>query len=360
MLRINDADIILKNDPLKKIYIEITSGCNLSCKMCYRNFWSDPVGNMEKRIFYKVLEDANEFDELSDIHFGGIGEPLFHPNFNDFLKSIPSKYNIEISTNGTLLNEIYSRKIVEKGVKMVIFSIDSPQEQGFMDIRGIKSNIIYRNIETLNKIKNEMRSDFPELEIEFVAMRSNIESLPQMVEVADSLGVSKFLVSHLLPLDEKLKDEIVYNTNEFNIYFDEFIRKAMSKRIMTTMPEYSLKTERICDFMERRSTVISWDGEVIPCYRFLHEYPEYIFGRKKTVKRYSFGNIMKRRLKDIWYGDDYRKFRWIVKSSLYPSCIDCVFADKKCNFVLDTSLDCEGNSPSCGDCLWSRRLILCP
>ncbi|MBD6955311.1 MAG: tungsten cofactor oxidoreductase radical SAM maturase [Thermoplasmatales archaeon] len=360
MLSLNDADILLREDPLKKIYVEITSGCNLSCRMCYRNFWKDPVGSMDRIIFNKVLRDADEFEDLEDIHFGGIGEPLVHEKFIEFLKLIPPRYGVEISTNGTLLNEKISRLIVERGVKRIIFSLDSPQEQGFLEIRGISSNIIYRNIDILNKIKKDLRSDLPELEIEFVAMRSNIATLPDIVDVADSLGVSKILVSQLLPLDESQKDEILYNSSDFKDYFDEFLRRAMSRRIMTRIAEYSLKTERVCDFMERRSTVIAWDGEVIPCYRFLHEYPEYIFGRKKIVKRYSFGNIMKRDLRDIWYSNEYRRFRWIVKSSLYPSCVDCVFADKKCHFVQDTTIDCEGNSPSCGDCLWSRRLILCP
>ncbi|MEM0151284.1 MAG: SPASM domain-containing protein, partial [Thermoplasmata archaeon] len=102
------------------------------------------------------------------------------------------------------------------------------------------------------------------------------------------------------------------------------------------------------------------DGEVIPCYRFLHEYPEFIFKRKKIVKRFSFGNIKEKSLMEVWESIEYRKFRWIVKSSLYPSCIDCVFSRNGCHFVGDTTIDCEGNSPSCGDCLWSRRLILCP
>ncbi|MEL9999362.1 MAG: tungsten cofactor oxidoreductase radical SAM maturase [Thermoplasmata archaeon] len=360
MINLNDAEILLKNDPLKKLYIEITSGCNLSCKMCYRNYWWDKPGNMDEGVFYKILKDAENIVSLKDIHFGGIGEPLIHNSFLKFLYSIPNKYDVEISTNGTLLSEKMSRKIVERQVTKIIFSIDSPEEQGFKEIRGISSNIIYRNITKLNEIKKEFRSDRPELEIEFVAMKSNIKTLPEIVDVADSLGVSKILVTQLLPMDEKQNDEIIYENEEYAKYFDEFMRRAMSKRIMATIPAYSLKTERICDFMERNSTVIAWDGEVIPCYRFLHEYPEFIFKRKKIVKRFSFGNIKEKSLMEVWESIEYRKFRWIVKSSLYPSCIDCVFSRNGCHFVVDTTIDCEGNSPSCGDCLWSRRLILCP
>ena len=36
---------------LKKIYIEPTNKCNLSCKTCMRNMWDEPLGQMEERTF---------------------------------------------------------------------------------------------------------------------------------------------------------------------------------------------------------------------------------------------------------------------------------------------------------------------
>lgn len=62
----------------------------------------------------------------------------------------------------------------------------------------------------------------------------------------------------------------------------------MSKRIRVSMPEYNLMTEKVCDFMEKKSRVIAWDDEVTPCYRFLHTYSEYILGKKKRGVSHSF------------------------------------------------------------------------
>jgi len=359
--KLNNATITFNEEELKKIYVEITNGCNLSCKMCYRNFWQDSIGFMPKKLFQKLIEQLTSFKSLDIFHFGGIGEPLVHPDFLEFIESAKKRYQVHISTNGTLLNEKISEKIVNLGIEKIIFSLDSPEEQGFKDIRGISQNIIYKNIRKLVQLKKERKLDVPELEIEFVAMKSNIKDLPGIADVAQELGVSKIMVSNLLPMSEEQTREIVYDgTISYENYVNEFLKKAMGHRMMTIMPEFKVKTERVCDFMEKKSTVVSWDGSVVPCYRFLHTYTEYIFGRKKLVKKYSFGNINEKPIFEIWNSPEYMKFRFIVASSLYPSCIDCVFADKKCNFVLDTDLDCEGNSPSCGDCLWSRRIVLCP
>lgn len=359
--KLNNAKITFIEEELKKIYVEITNGCNLSCKMCYRNYWQDSIGFMGKDLFKRLMEQLNEFSSIDVFHFGGIGEPLVHPDFMEFMELAKKKYQVHVSTNGTLLNDKVSEKIVNLGIDRIIFSLDSPEEQGFKDIRGISRNIIYKNIKTIVEMKKKVRSDLPDLEIEFVAMKSNIKEIPEIADVARELGVSKIIVSNLLPLSEEQAREIVYDGSmHYEKHVSEFLRRAMGHRMMTIMPEFKLRTERVCDFMEKKSTVVSWDGAVIPCYRFLHTYPEYIFGRKKMVNRYSFGNIKEKSLRDIWNSKEYMRFRFIVSSSLYPSCIDCVFAEKKCHFVLNTDIDCEGNSPSCGDCLWSRRIVLCP
>ncbi len=357
--KFNDAEIKFLDDSLKKIYVEITNACNLNCKMCFRRYWNEEIGFMDEKLFLKLIEDINKIETVETFHFGGIGEPLVHPDFLKFLNMLDKK-EIMVSTNGTLMNEKLAEIFVKKGVKKVTISFDSPSEEIFLNIRGISKNIVYRNIKRLSELKKRYGSDYPEIEIEFLAMKSNINTLTKIPDIADEMGVSKILVSNLIPLDSSQKDEILYDGSIDKLIIDEFLKKAFTYRMEVSLAEFELKTERTCDFMERRSTVISWKGDVVPCYRFLHSYTEYIFGRKKDVHFFSFGNIRERSLIDIWRDLQYRKFRWIVKSSIYPSCIDCVFASKSCNFVLNTDLDCEGNTPSCGDCLWSRRIALCP
>ncbi len=357
--KFNDAEISFLDDPLLKVYVEITNACNLSCKMCFRKYWNEKIGYMDEKMFFKLIDEIKNIETVKTVHFGGIGEPLVHPEFLKFLNIIENK-EIMVSTNGTLMNEKISEQLIKKGVKKVTISFDSPSEEIFLKIRGVSKNVVYNNLKKLSELKKKYNSDYPEVEIEFLAMKSNIKTLPSIPDVADQMGVSKILVSNLIPLDASQTEEILYDGSLDRSIIDEFLKKAFTYRMEVKMAEFELKTERICDFMERQSTVISWNGDVVPCYRFLHSYTEYIFGRKKDVHFFSFGNIMENSLLNIWKDMQYRKFRWIVKSAIYPSCIDCIFSSKSCNFVLNTDLDCESNAPSCGDCLWSRRISLCP
>ncbi len=360
--QVNNAEIeILSKLDLKKLYIELTSSCNLSCKMCYRRFWSEKTGMMNDYTFKNIIDQISEFKYLETIHFGGIGEPLFHPRFLEYAKLVKSKgYKLYISTNGSLLNNHIAEELINIDTDFITFSFDSSEDETFMQIRGIDKSIVFKNMKNLADMVRAKNKEYPKLELEVVAMKSNIAQLPKISELAGQMGVSRILISNLLPMSPELVSEIVYDSDVDQRYIDEFLKIARSNHIGVVLPEFKLKTERVCDFIQKKSTVVGWDGEVSPCYRLLHSYPEYIYGRLKNVSRYSFGNINSKKLAEIWNSDEYKKFRWNVENSFYPSCIDCVFSNAGCYFVSGTDLDCTGNAPSCGDCLWSRRLILCP
>ncbi|MEM3252510.1 MAG: tungsten cofactor oxidoreductase radical SAM maturase, partial [Thermoplasmata archaeon] len=62
---VNNAKInILSKLDLKKLYIELTSSCNLSCKMCYRRFWSEKTGMINDSTFKNILDQISEFKNL--------------------------------------------------------------------------------------------------------------------------------------------------------------------------------------------------------------------------------------------------------------------------------------------------------
>ena len=84
----------------KKIYIEITNICNLSCSFCsIDNRVKDKV-TVNK--FEEILKKIDKYTDYIYLHVKG--EPLLHPNLKELL-DIASKYNkhVNITTNGTLI-----------------------------------------------------------------------------------------------------------------------------------------------------------------------------------------------------------------------------------------------------------------
>ena len=73
---------------LAKVYIEPTNRCNLECRTCMRNEWSEPLGQMDRETFGHILESLRVFSPLPKVFLGGLGEPLFHPEIVEMVAGV--------------------------------------------------------------------------------------------------------------------------------------------------------------------------------------------------------------------------------------------------------------------------------
>ena len=87
---------------LKKVYVEITNICNLSCTFCHstkreKRFLSPD----DFRLFAEKIRPQTEY-----IYLHVLGEPLLHPRLKEILDICAGlKFKVTITTNGTLLRE---------------------------------------------------------------------------------------------------------------------------------------------------------------------------------------------------------------------------------------------------------------
>lgn len=106
----------------KRIYLEITNHCNLSCPFCISNKRNDYVSIENFKILISKIEEYTNY-----IYLHVLGEPFSHPNF-DYLLSIIDKtnLNVQLVTNGTYLSkypDILKHKCIRK-ISISIHSID--------------------------------------------------------------------------------------------------------------------------------------------------------------------------------------------------------------------------------------------
>ncbi len=344
---------------IKKVYLELTDKCNLNCTICYREAWQHSPIDMNKELLDGVVYKIKQLEEVEQIVLGGIGEPTLSPFFIETIEAL-SKFHITITTNGTLLNKEL-REVVVKYGDLVVVSIDG-LERNYENVRGRGLKDVINNVKELMRIRNQSDTKKPEIYFQFVANRDNIDDIFGLIDLGADLGVDKIIMSNLLPQTEENSSKILYTRYE-NKEMKELLNKvrnySFKRGINLLLPNIELKTERRCSFIEEDAVFITAKGDVVPCYRLSHSYDEYVYNRKKTVCKSTFGNIEEESLTDIWNSNKYRMFRENVYNNLYPSCIDCDLAIG-CDMVKDTESNCYSISPSCGDCLWSRNIIICP
>ena len=71
---------------LAKVYIEPTNRCNLECRTCMRFNLDEPVGLMSEDTFDSILRSIGELSQPPTLFFGGIGEPLAHPQTIEWIR----------------------------------------------------------------------------------------------------------------------------------------------------------------------------------------------------------------------------------------------------------------------------------
>jgi tungsten cofactor oxidoreducase radical SAM maturase len=336
---------------IKRIYIELTNRCNLDCEMCFRHTWDTIEGDMDLDLLKSIREQVNELPTLEQVFFGGIGEPTVYPPFKEAVEMFEG-YERLITSNGIMSEEI--AKLLCEKFSEVYFSADKYHE----DTQAVRNQLI-KTFEYFAEYHKRTRSSTPKVGIAYVLTKSNAEALFDILNMMRYYGFHRLSLSHLVPLVEKDKADIFYTRYE-NPEGKAFLEKIFTYRdIKINIPDMELKTERRCTFIDKGYIYIDADGEVMSCYRLANSYDEYVFGAKKRVIKYSFGNVKEKSLKEIIEGKEYQNFWNTVYNNQYPSCVDCDLRGG-CSLVEDTKYDCYFNTPSCADCLWVRNFIRCP
>ena len=346
--------LIPQNLTPKKIYIEPSSKCNLNCAMCFRHSWDEPFLDMDYELFKKLLEEIDGFSRKPDIHIGGLGEPFVNPHIYDMLTSLKeSGYFVSISSNGTLMPRERMECLIDHGIDRLYLSMD-PGVLGHGPVDPVLERL--REIDSLRRKKKKGK---PMTGVEIVLTKENIAYLPGLVGPLKEAGVTFIILSNLVPTRKQVESQVLYGQDKFeNKAYEEFVKKSYTQ-FNVTLPEFEFRTERRCNFISQDGVVIRSDGEVVPCYRLMYSYEEHYLGIHRKINVKSFGNIKEKSLEEIYNTREYAWFRFVVKNSLYPSCGDCRLRES-CDFILSTERDCWGNAPSCSDCLWARRIVICP
>ena len=313
---------------------------------------------MNRETFESIKNALPDLPNLECVHFGGFGEPFSHPGIFDMLSSVKERgLKAEIITNGSLLNDAVADKLIDLEVNTVFVSLDAPDKDEYDRIRqGADFTSVLANIRGLVERKNKAESIYPELGIEFVAMKNNYHKLPQLVKMCRDFNVRRFIVTNLLPYHQSMQDQILYDMDDTVIPFGDDSPLTM---LMAQLPYMKLRTDRYCKFVEDKAMCINHKGYVSPCYALMHSYNCYVYGRQKEMIPYYLGNITEKHPVDIWKDAEYVNFRLAVKNFRFPSCSDCKDLEG-CSMAESNEMDCWGNSPTCAECLWSRRLIACP
>lgn len=109
-------------EDVQKVYIEITSVCNLACSFCppterQKNF-------MKLETFNTILDEIKPHSNHIYLHVKG--EPLLHPKLGELLDAAHAKdFKVNITTNGTLIRKAGPKLLGKPALRQMNFSLHS-------------------------------------------------------------------------------------------------------------------------------------------------------------------------------------------------------------------------------------------
>ena len=365
---------------IAKVYIEPTNRCNITCVTCMRNIWDEELGKMSQETFEQIVDGLKQITPRPLVFFGGIGEPLFHPKTIEMIERVREiGCRVEIITNAILLNAERSKRLIDAGIDTLWVSIDGAKPESYEDVRlGAEMPRVIENIQTFRSLRHHSFRPMPEIGVNFVAMKRNIDDLPDVLKMASSMGARRFMISNILPYDNAMNQETLYTKSFSNIAYmpspwlprlsmpkidvDETTREAFLNVLKSgwnvTFAGNNLGgANDVCNFIESGSISVGWDGRVAPCIPLLHSHTTYLRQRQRLIKRHIIGKVGERSLVDLWNDPGYVAYRQRVQSFAFAPCTFC----GGCDMLDSNTEDCIGNTfPVCGGCLWAQGLIQCP
>jgi radical SAM protein with 4Fe4S-binding SPASM domain len=186
-----DAD----NHKPRLIFWEVTKGCNLRCIHCRATATelSSPL-DLPTAKALNLIEQVSQYAKPILVLSGG--EPLFRADIFELARFATDRgLRVALATNGTLVTEEVARKIVDAGVRRVSISLDGANAATHDAFRGIPGAFAaalkgFRNLQELGM----------SLQINMTIARHNAQQLPEVLELAKSIGADALHTFLLVPV----------------------------------------------------------------------------------------------------------------------------------------------------------------
>lgn len=179
----------------KVVLIDTVSFCNLACSMCVHPEMTRQKGVMSWELFTKIIDEVAREDKNVRVWMVFFGEPLIlknrTPSIFDMIRYAKDKglTDVVTNTNANLMDEDASHKFIEAGLDAIYIGVDAFSAESYDKIR-VKGDYAatVKNIQYLLRLKEQMKSEKPQVFVQFVEMEANAHEKDAFVEFWNAQG----------------------------------------------------------------------------------------------------------------------------------------------------------------------------
>ncbi len=311
------------------LLVEITSKCNLSCRMCNIHFDTRSGISMDEPLLKQTFELAGTAKTVTPF---GLGEPLLRPDIGTIVGEYKSRgAYVGLTTNGMLLSREVAKGLIVNRLDQLTVSVDAADPQLFAEIRrGADLNKISANIMALNDLKKSLNSAVPALALNVVVQAKNFSQLPQLLSLARMWEISFITFSpitvhsHIHDIQHESLQPVPDNWSET---LELCRREAESGGV-------SLDMQRLLYILNGRPPLELYDG-ILPCpepFRFMGVrangdiFPCCNWDVNDPIASTAdTGSADVKQLQEAWHNPQWQSLREMIIQNRYPEhCKKCM------------------------------------
>ncbi len=179
---------------LRLVAWETTRNCNLSCVHCRAAATCGPYsGELDTPAAFRLLDQIAEVAQPIVILTGG--EPLLREDIFDIAQYGTDKgLRMVMAPNGTLVTKEIAQKMAVSGIRRISVSLDGATAESHDAFRGVQG--AYQG--ALAGIENAKTAGI-EFQINTTITKTNLEQIPLILKLAESLGAVAHHIFLLVP-----------------------------------------------------------------------------------------------------------------------------------------------------------------
>lgn len=322
-------EAVLHARPFSPLYVKLKVfyGCNLKCEMC--NHWRErrePPVPSER--FLAVIQELAGLGTRK-IHISG-GEPMLRPQVPEIVEQATALgIKVTMTTNGTLIDKVKAKRLVEGGLRGVNISIDSPARKMHEKIRGVEG-AFKATAKAVRLFKRYRHKGKLSIRINTVVSRTNYQTLGGLPDLAHELGADGI---NLIPVDDHCGEILSMRRKDIALFNKEIAPRiadrALALGLMVSdedaFPFGRSETEIRLGRAGRYAfgyydkhpcyapwthTLIDFNGDVYVCCMTRERMP-------------PLGNIRNLSFGEIWESPAYRQVRLNMHPPSLAACKSC-------------------------------------
>ena len=317
------------------LYLETTNRCNLLCTTCPRTYEQlEPEADMPWELFTSLID---QYPNIARVVLHGIGEPMLVKDVAQRVKYLKDRgVYVLFNTNGTLLNEVNGKALIDAGLDELRVSLDAAESDVYQMVRGKDFfDKIVENVGRFTAMQRELNAPKPRVSLWLTGLRETVDQLPNFVRLAHKVGVFEVYLQRLVFFDDPMSDKSLaraesalfeHTTAREEALIQEAEDVAKELGVMFSAsgavdPGESIKKQKddapwsLC----RRPwslMYITANGRVLPCCIAPFS--------MKGYGAFTLGDATQAPLKEIWNGAEYQRFReGLLTSAPPPACANC-------------------------------------